>query len=1582
LDNESIFSKGALAQDANPATGSIKLTIRDSVTGGYISGSFISIDNQWPMQLPPYSAIRGDYQLRIGEHEIVLSAAGYRSLRTHFQIDQKSALDVTIWLDPLEISEELRPEAIRSKDRPAYALFHGHVFDSETGRPLEGVRVGLEHGGNRAQTNNRGYFLLYTPIQEIDAANELPRPDNLIAELDGYKDYRRLNVTPIEGASHFIIDLTPGKGTVQHNANHKLMSKSQSIEEAAEMEAPPAADKDLAVLSLGFPEGTVQAPSLVVPSSIRVGSNCATKSSCTSFNTYSLDTYVKNGLDDEWFPSWTSNSLKAGAIAYRSYGVYYVYHPISTNYDICNTTSCQVNDPSDTATSTNTATTDTSGMVITDSTGNNPFFAEYSAENNDSSCADGFAGSPNDNWGCISDQVDAGQVRNGHGRGMCQWGSQRWSLNQAKDYVWIVNHYYNNNGNPSGARSGVLQTPQGSLPTSVLSPVIGPLRVTSSNLGILDGKWEFNQHMSGLHHPGGGIGGSDDTFAWDTNWYLPTDSNADVGQPVYPTAEGDVVTFAGVGLPNSCNAVLIAHPDKNSPQWWSGYLHLAAYNISIGQHVTLDTALGTVGRSCANNDHLHFVIYRGQNTAGGLISFNANITERNSAASCTNSTTTLRNRDGGPPVHPPGSLLKIASSPTVYLIDSDNRKRAITSSSVLAQLYNQSTDARSSTNFSNWVTTVAQDELDLYEQGGNISAAQPGNNRPFPDGKLIGYNGEVSIVTGGGNRRPFASANTFTGLGFSFCQVVNVTASEYSSYPVGPPVDAMPLLVSSLNLNPASPSIGQFITGTFTLKNVGFESLPLSSLGIGGRLNGSTVFDISFVATTLSPGQSYPFGSQARQLTNAGTYDFFVAYQENNGHWSISVPASPNVVRNRQVNVSSSQCSYSISPTNQSFGSNGGSSSFGVTAGNGCSWTAQSNDGFITITSGGSGSGNGTVNYSVSSNSGSSQRTGTISVNGQVHTVTQSGTGGGGCTYEISTTEMLVGPGQGSASYAMHAPSGCSWTAVSDATSWLTTSSSGSGNGTIRYNYSANSTTTSRIGHITAGGQVLTVTDIGIGGAGSVRFSSATYSANETGGDATITVVRSGGTATGTVNYATSNGTATAGIDYTATSGLLLFGENETSKTFTVPILDDGASEGNESINLTLGTHSDSFTLGSPSTAVLTLIDNEIPPMTVQFDASSSNVIETLDATTRIDIIVTRTGDTSGSASADYASTDGTASDRSDYQAALGTIRFAPGENSKTISIFIVDDRFGEGPETFRVSLSNPVDCTLGSNSVLTVTILSNESVNGNNPVRDATFSSDFFVREHYVDFFNRAPDSGGLAFWKDQIDSCTTQACREIRRINVSGAFFLSIEFQQTGYLVERLYKVAYGDGTGTSTLGGPHQLSVPIVRLNEFLADTQQIGNGVIIGQPGADLLLENNKQALIAQFVQRARFLTAYPLTLTPTQFVDKLNTNTGSVLSSSERTQLINDLTTGAKTRAQVVRAVAEDQDLFNAEKNRAFVLAQFFGYLRRNPNDSPDSDYTGYDFWLGKLNQFNGNFVNADMVKAFIVSGEYQQRFGP
>ena len=282
----------------------------------------------------------------------------------------------------------------------------------------------------------------------------------------------------------------------------------------------------------------------------------------------------------------------------------------------------------------------------------------------------------------------------------------------------------------------------------------------------------------------------------------------------------------------------------------------------------------------------------------------------------------------------------------------------------------------------------------------------------------------------------------------------------------------------------------------------------------------------------------------------------------------------------------------------------------------------------------------------------------------------------------------------------------------------------------------------------------------------------------------------------------------------------------------------------------------------------------------------------------------------------------------------------------------------------------------------ITTFITNNSACLGTAPAVNPIDKTDFFVRQHYTDFLGRPADQAGLDFWSRQITDCGVDAsCIEVKRVNVSASFFLSIEFKETGYLVERAYKTAYGDTTGTSTFQGTHTINVPIVRFNEFLADTGQIGNGVIVGQPGWPQALENNKVTYFNRFVQSARFTSKYPSTIAPATFVHSLNVNAGSPLSTAEEAQLTLELSTGAKSRAQVLRQIAEHQNLANAEINRAFVLMQYFGYLRRNPNDTPDSDYTGYDFWLTKLNQFNGDFNSAEMVKAFLTSAEYRKRFG-
>ena len=252
-----------------------------------------------------------------------------------------------------------------------------------------------------------------------------------------------------------------------------------------------------------------------------------------------------------------------------------------------------------------------------------------------------------------------------------------------------------------------------------------------------------------------------------------------------------------------------------------------------------------------------------------------------------------------------------------------------------------------------------------------------------------------------------------------------------------------------------------------------------------------------------------------------------------------------------------------------------------------------------------------------------------------------------------------------------------------------------------------------------------------------------------------------------------------------------------------------------------------------------------------------------------------------------------------------------------------------------------------------------------------------FFVRQHYLDFLNREPDAEGLTFWYyDIVTNCPLipSPCIDTRRVNVSAAFFLSIEFQQTGFYVYRMHKAASGQ----------------MPRMAEFFADTRRAAEGLVVGREGWQALVEENQRRFSEEFVARAEFRARYPETLTPAQYVDALNnmishpfreTEPGA-LSPAEREQLIQGLSAGAETRASVLRKMAAHPDFVRQEFNRAFVLMEYYGYLRRNPNEGPDANWDGYNFWLGKLNTFRGNFVEAEMVKAFLDSIEYRARFGP
>jgi inhibitor of cysteine peptidase len=369
---------------------------------------------------------------------------------------------------------------------------------------------------------------------------------------------------------------------------------------------------------------------------------------------------------------------------------------------------------------------------------------------------------------------------------------------------------------------------------------------------------------------------------------------------------------------------------------------------------------------------------------------------------------------------------------------------------------------------------------------------------------------------------------------------------------------------------------------------------------------------------------------------------------------------------------------------------------------------------------------------------------------------------------------------------------------------------------------------------------------------------------------------------------------------------------------------------------------------------------------TFEFGAADYSVSEDGGSVT---VTVTRVGDATHEATVVYQALGDTARRGADFLASIGQLTFAPGETSKTFSVFITDDAFVEDWEKFTLTLTPGEGAAADEMPSAQVTITDNDVATTTvNPLEDDAF----FVRQHYRDFFSREPDADGLAFWVGEIGKCGTNvACRESRRVSVSAAFFLSIEFQETGYLVYRLYRAAYGRAPE---------------RVEEFMLDARVMGEGVVVGRTGWEQKLAANKATSIRAFVERTKFSSLYPTSMTPAQFVDALFLSAGITPSAAERQAAIDDFgdeptSADHEARAFALRRVAENPALNQQELNRAFVIMQYFGYLRRNPNETPDTDLTGYNHWLGKLIEFGGDYERAEMVKAFLSSTEYRGRFG-
>ena len=728
--------------------------------------------------------------------------------------------------------------------------------------------------------------------------------------------------------------------------------------------------------------------------------------------------------------------------------------------------------------------------------------------------------------------------------------------------------------------------------------------------------------------------------------------------------------------------------------------------------------------------------------------------------------------------------------------------------------------------------------------------------------------------------------------------------------------------------------------------------------------------------------------------------------------------------------VSQSPC-YAITPTSRSFSPDGGAGSVSVTAGGSCAgWTAVSNVPWITITSGAGGTGNGTVNYTVAASSSLTSRTGTLTVAGKTHSVTQA------ACFAISPTSVEYGPSSANGSVYVTAGASCgAWAAVSN-TPWITITSGGggTGDGVVNYTLGENSGGP-RFGSLTVAGKTHSVRQLGCysispsnkaagpdAQTGSVFVTAgracAPWTATSEVPWLTVTSGGGGTSGDGTVRYAieaTAEAKARSGkikiadktfsVTQAACSTLspssdaapdtpsigiinVTFGTRCSPWTavsnvpWIVIVSAGGGAAGQSKVSYSVKANLDAkprtgtITVGT-HTFIVTQAADPTPQRNLQFSAPSYQFMEDSVGAT---VTVTRTGDVTTPVSVGLATVDdpaavpcdptakqpngtsypkGAAYARCDYATTVETVNFAAGETQKQIAVPVIDDAHVEGSENVQLKLVNPSGATLGIQSTATLTIRDNDTVVASPNPAD---QSAFFVRMQYLDFLSREPEAGEP--WTNVLARCTNvandPACD---RTLVSQSFFQSAEFQLKGLYTYLFYRVAFGRRPA----------------YEEITPDMRSLA-----GATAEDVYAK--RAAYAASVTERDEFAQLYA-GMTDQQYVDALLGRhnltqittedpadfEGAAQVTLTKQQLLDALTNDSLNRAEVLRAVVQSNEVNAAEYHGAFVSMQYYGYLRRTPEQS------GYDSWLKVIKQDPDNI--RQMVGGFVNSQEYRLRFG-
>jgi hypothetical protein len=560
------------------------------------------------------------------------------------------------------------------------------------------------------------------------------------------------------------------------------------------------------------------------------------------------------------------------------------------------------------------------------------------------------------------------------------------------------------------------------------------------------------------------------------------------------------------------------------------------------------------------------------------------------------------------------------------------------------------------------------------------------------------------------------------------------------------------------------------------------------------------------------------------------------------------------------------------------------------------------------------------------------------------------------CSYTVSPgslPQFSAAGGQGS--FQMNAPAGCSWTATS-LVPWLTITggASGTGNGTISFTVAPNN-------GLARTGQILHTSD-------------SFYAVSQAAGCAF------------SINPATRNVAAEGeefNVAVTASDAACVWTATTNVPESWMAVKSGASGTGNGSVTLSVTPNISNATRTLTATIagqVFTATQPSLPSQVsgVSFSRADYSFAENEGRAT---LRITRSGNLSATVTVRYATIDdpaavpcdptvkqadgtpypqGAAYARCDYATTIDTVTFSPGESLKDVAIPLIDDAHVEGAETLRVALSSPSE-GVGTFQTTIVTINDNDAAGQPNPI----FSTPFFVRQQYLDFLSREPEAGEP--WSGVLNRCSdvnnNPACD---RLLVSQSFFGSPEFRLKGFYVFNFYRVAFGRRPS----------------YEEVIPDMRSVTGAT-------EQEVYQKRAAFPASFIARAEFKGLYD-GLTDAAFVNTLldryglqqvttpdpaNPEGGTKVTLT-RPDLINRLgQTGGQTltRSQVLRAVVESNEVGAAEFNKAFVAMQYYGYLRRTPEED------GYQAWLRVINQDPQNV--RIMVDGFMNSTEYRLRFG-